>query len=81
MRALVLLVVSLGLIVSWAAPVAAAPFDEETRRSERTYDHIFVIVEENTEFSGIIGKPLAVSSVFAFGPIACSGLGIRNRAR
>jgi phosphatidylinositol-3-phosphatase len=59
MRALQLLVVSLGLVFSWVAPgaTAAAAPDNDSRRSERTYDHIFVIVEENTEFGNIIGNP------------------------
>jgi phosphatidylinositol-3-phosphatase len=40
------------------APVAAeGPNNDDTRRIERQYDHIFVIVEENTEYSGIIGNP------------------------
>jgi hypothetical protein len=40
------------------APVAAeGRNDDDLERTERQYDHIFVIVEENTEFSGIIGNP------------------------
>jgi hypothetical protein len=54
-------VFALGLGLATLAPVAPvgaeAQNNDDSRRTERQYDHIFVIVEENTEFSGIIGNP------------------------
>jgi phosphatidylinositol-3-phosphatase len=54
-------VFALGLGLATLAPVgpvaAEGPNNDDTRRTDRQYDHIFVIVEENTEYSGIIGNP------------------------
>ncbi|MBV9544086.1 MAG: phosphoesterase, partial [Chloroflexi bacterium] len=44
----------LALSVIVAAP--ATSLADDGSRSRRSYDHIFVLVEENTEFSDVIGN-------------------------
>jgi hypothetical protein len=49
-------------VVATATPVAVAVADEAPKGA-RTYDHIFVLVEENTEFSSVIGNTVQFPTI------------------